>query len=356
MEESSFEWKRAQSGGRSSADLVIAEYKSIVESAIQDALKGDSHLTLAASTAISGGGKRLRPITCLLSCEAVAGDFANAIPVALSFELAHAASLIQDDIIDESDLRHHELTTHKKYGSVRAILVSDYLLFTIFSELSKYAKTAKSKNRIHEVLQYVASSAKMAASGEFSDMLLTTKGDVTEEEYFEMAGLKTGSLFAGAAASGAVVGGAKRNVVDAFYHYGHYLGMSFQIIDDILDFVGDPKETGKPLFSDLKNHACNIVTVHALSQADRFDRNSLHSLLLRHSYSTSAAKKVLSVMEKLGTIEYASNLVLQYSALARKHLNILPDSPAKKKLEFITYAILTPLEKRQLIGGNSESS
>lgn len=352
MAESSFEWKGAPLSHEAPLDQVISYYKSIINSALQDALDGDAHLSIAAQRAVSAGGKRIRPIVSLLTCEAICGSYSRAIPVALSFELAHSASLIQDDIIDESSLRHHKAAIHKRYGSVRAILVSDFLLFSIFSELSKLRKMKISKNRLAQVLLQIANSAKMAAKGEFSDMLLTTKGNVTEEEYFEMAGLKTGALFAASSASGAIVAGAAKRTVEEMYHYGYFLGLSFQIADDILDFVGDPRETGKPRFKDLQNHACNIVTVHALSKVSEFDRTATDSLLLRNSYSPSDAKRIISVLESLGSLEYANELAGKYCELSRHKLQCLEDSPAKNRLEDLTHSITTPIQLDKSAKGN----
>ena len=174
------------------------DYKQVVEDALVQATSAQSWVSVAASEALKAGGKRIRPILALLTCEAISGDYRPAIPVALAYELAHSASLIQDDIIDESKIRHSAPTAHAKYGVTRAILISDMLIFEIFSQIARYKQVRISKNRVANLLEYVARAAKEAADGEFLEASLKERGNITEADYIRVAGLKTGALFAAA--------------------------------------------------------------------------------------------------------------------------------------------------------------
>ncbi|HKW04596.1 MAG TPA: polyprenyl synthetase family protein [Nitrososphaerales archaeon] len=326
MAESSFDLD-FEGKSESALEHTIHDYKKIIDNALRVQFNGDSYLSRAACKAILAGGKRTRAVLSLLSCEATCGDYAKAMPVALSFELAHSASLIQDDILDNSSTRHNEPAIHSMYGSVRAILVSDYLLFSIFYELSRLQDSGVSTVKLARILRYVAESAKLAAKGEFSDMLARTKGSITEEEYIETAGMKTGAIFAGAAAAGAVAGGANSQVVKAMYQYGHSYGVAFQILDDVLDFVGDPSKTGKPILKDYENHASNIVLVHALSKSSSSSIQELES------------SEIIPMIERNGSLEKAALLAQRFARLARSQLKILPDSRPKRTLDYLTHSL-----------------
>ena len=275
-------------------------------------------MVVAADVAIVGGG---------------------VIGLACAYELAHGASLVQDDIIDESDTRHGHPATHKTYGLLKAILISDNLLFDIFLELSKYNTVKISKRRLSELLRYVGSAAQMAARGESFEAALAGNRSVTEEEYLKLAELKTGSLFAGAAASGAVVGGASQRVVDAMYNFGLSIGVSFQILDDILDIGGNTSATGKPILKDVQNNASNLVIIHALSRASNYQKQVIESMLWRKWFAISDMKRLTLTLEELGSFVHSNEVAHQYAETARRTLRFLPSSEARDKLRRLSYGL-----------------
>ncbi len=329
------------SGGREGKEPVqlFAGYKEAIEAYLRTIDISGDDISSATTEAISAGGKRVRPILTLLVCEAVSGSYERALPVASAYELAHGASLIQDDIIDESDTRHGHPAAHKRYGLLKAILVSDNLLFDIFSELSKYHAVKISKRRLSELLRYVGVAAKMAVRGEFLESTLAGKRSVTEEEYLKLAELKTGSLFAGAAASGAVVGGASQRVVDATYNFGLSIGVSFQILDDILDIAGNTSATGKPVLKDLQNNASNLVIIHALSRASHYQKQVIQSMLWKKWFAISDLKRLTLTLEELGSFVHSSEVAHQYAETARRTLRFLPPSEARDKLRRFSYGL-----------------
>jgi len=317
-------------------DSLLAPYRKAVEGGLRQVKEKDSSLSEVAYEYVVGGGKMLRPSIVLLACEAVSGSYRRAMPIALTYELAHTASLTQDDIIDESPTRHNKPTAHTKYSVTTAILISDMLIFEIFEQLSRYAKTDLSPKRVAVLIGQVARAAKEAAEGEFLEMQLSKKRDPSVEDYLKLAGLKTGALFGAAAASGGIVGGAKQKVVLDLYEYGRNLGISFQMMDDVLDITGTTQEIGKPMLMDMQNNAGNIVLIHALANADPRKRNEIRGLMARSEYGLADALEVQGILDDLGSVEFASKSCLKHASIARERLKSLPDTRAKQILEELT--------------------
>jgi len=317
-------------------DSLLAPYRRTVEEGLKQVKEKDSRLSEVAYEYVVGGGKMLRPSIVLLACEAVSGSHEKAMPIALVYELAHTASLTQDDIIDESPTRHNKPTAHTKYSVTTAILISDMLIFEIFEQLSRYASTDQSTERVAALIGNVARAAKEAAEGEFLEMQLSKKRDPSVEDYLKLARLKTGALFGAAAASGGVVGGAKQKIVADLYEYGRNLGVAFQMMDDVLDITGATEQTGKPMLMDLQNNAGNIVLIHALAHADPQTRNEIRGLMARSEYGLADALEVQGILDDLGSVEFASESCLEHASIAREHLKLLPGSKAKKILEELT--------------------
>ena len=292
---------------------------------------------------MESGGKRLRPILTLMSCEAVSGQYTSALPVALAYELAHEASLVQDDVFDDSDLRHERETVHKRQGLIGAFLVSDLMIFEIFNQFAKYDSTSLSKSKMAKLMVYIASAAHLTIKGEYLEAKYASKPSLSEEDYLEVASLKTGALFAATAASGALVGGGSKKVVNAMYQFGLNLGIAFQIRDDTLDFTGKASKLGKPVLKDLQNNVCNIILINAFERADPYKRNQLNSMLYKKWFALSDLKDLLALLNELRSIEYASKLEEKFTDLSLEYLKVLRQSPAREKLE----SLAVSLEKRK---------
>ncbi len=260
-------------------------------------------------------------------------------PAALSYELAHEASLVQDDIFDNSDLRHDRETVHKRQGLIIAVLVSDLMIFEIFEQLAKYEPSTLSKAKVARLMTYISRAANLTINGEFLEAKYATKSSFTEQEYLEVASLKTGSLLAATSASGALVGGATDKVVESMYQFGLNLGIAFQIQDDILDITGDKSQLGKPVMKDLQNNVCNIVLINALERSDAYRRNEINSMLYKKWFAVSDVRTLQSLLKELKSIEYASKLAEKYTAASRECLASLGESQAKDKLIGLTYAL-----------------
>jgi geranylgeranyl diphosphate synthase type I len=312
---------------------MTAEYRMAIEEALGQLRPGTSLVARAAVESLRSGGKRLRGSLALLCCEALCGDYRRALPVAVLCELAHSASLIQDDIIDEAAVRHRQPTVQRRYGLMLAMLASDLLIFEMFGQLVGYRRLPVSKGRVLSVLEQISLAAKLTLEGEFMELSLTGRGSISEQEYMEVASLKTGALFAGACASGAIVGGASKKVVRAMQDFGRNLGIAFQIRDDVLDIVGEPEETGKALLKDLQNNALNIVIVHALARADAYTRQAINSFVWKQWYTPEEIRSVQALLRGLGSFDYAEEVSQACLSACRRSLQLLPSSEPRAKLE-----------------------
>jgi geranylgeranyl diphosphate synthase type I len=320
----------------SDVDKLLAPYRTAIEEALRGLRGRENKLDGLANEFLESGGKRLRPSIVLLACESVMGSYENAMPIALAYELAHSASLTQDDIIDDSPTRHNKPTAHVKHGLTTAILISDMLIFKIFEQLSRYADIELSKKRLSMLIDQVAIAAEETAEGEFLEMELTKKTEVTMDEYVRLARLKTGALLGASAASGAIVAGAGPRIVKDMQEYGRNLGIAFQLMDDILDITGESEVMGKPMLKDVQNNAANIVLVHALLHADPKTRNRIRSMMVRSTYGLVDVMELLGVLDDLGSVEYATSLCRKHAAIARGRLKHLPEGNPRRTLEQLT--------------------
>lgn len=322
----------------------VAKYKELFEGFLEQQYKksrGSNAITSKVLTpaiweAVLRGGKRVRPILSLLSCEAISGSesYAKALPVALAFELAHCASLVQDDIFDNAALRRSQPTIYQSFGAVKAVLSSDYLIFEIFRNVASYEHINISRSKIVKMINYLCDAAQGTIEGELLDVILSQNTDIppSQKEYIEMIGLKTAKLFAAATALGALVGGASKSGTERMYRYGYNLGIAFQMVDDVLDIIGNIATTGKMPFKDLENNSSNIVIIHALTASDPLKRNIVRSMLWKRSIPGDA-ESIVKILNDLGSIEYALSLASKFNERARKCLKGLPSSQAKLALE-----------------------
>ncbi|GAA5055446.1 polyprenyl synthetase family protein [Thermocatellispora tengchongensis] len=210
-----------------------------------------------------GGGKGLRPALVVLSAEAVGGEAEAVLPAAVAIELVHAFSLIHDDIIDGDERRRHRETVWKAYGIGPAVLVGDGLLALAMRSVAAGPGAEPAAHHLSAALMELVRG--QADDVIFEERAWTGERAVTVREYLGMAGGKTGSLLACAAALGAAAGGAPREVVDSLSDMGRHLGIALQIVDDLLGIWGDPAVTGKPALGDLRRRKKTLPVIAALA-------------------------------------------------------------------------------------------
>jgi geranylgeranyl diphosphate synthase type I len=314
----------------------LSKYIKLVDTALEEIAHKNSGLEDAVRNAILSSGKRIRPVVSLLMCEIFCGDYIPALPVAVIYELAHTASLVQDDIIDKSEFRRGKPSIISQFGLDKAILTSDLLIFEIFNQLAEYEQSELSSKRIFMLLRMIGDSSKAAAIGEDMQLNMSTKFESLENEYVEMIRKKTGALLAAPAASGAIVGGASEEGIDLAYQFGLKLGIAYQFQDDLIDILGKPGDTGKPIFMDLKQGNTNFVIAHALKNGTKADKKYILGLVGERNLSIDDIDRARRILFRSGSIEYAMKLSTDNYAESRASLRKLKPCSARHKLLDIT--------------------
>ena len=274
------------------------------------------------------GGKRMRPSMVIAACGAVGGDKKKAVPLAVAIEYIHNFTLIHDDLMDGDEMRRGMVTSHVKYGMQTAILAGDALFakaFDIISELDVPDSV------LRKIMKVVTVAVWDLARGQQMDVNNENGEAVTMEEYIETIRLKTGVLFAAGAAGGALVGGASDAVVKAIHEYAMSLGVAFQMFDDILGIIGDPKKTGKSAGNDIRKGKSTVMVCHALKNIkDDADMKTFRSVLGKIDATEDEISKARDILKKTGSIDYAIEMAEKYTKDAIAKLDCLEPGEDKE--------------------------
>ncbi len=268
------------------------------------------------------GGKRIRPIIMMLSCESVGGGWKDVLPASLAIELLHTGSLVHDDIIDRDEKRRGREAVHIKFGHGVAIVDSDFVLALILELSSEFEK---------EIIKIVASAALEMCQGEIMDVLGSGERKVDEEYYLRMIELKTASLFKSSAEIGAVVGGGNDEEVEALAKYAKLLGIAFQLRDDELGLTGNQK-LGKPIYSDLMNRRRTLATIHALNNLNGEESDRLQAYMRGGGRLSEA----VTLLGKSGALDHVHQKAESYAKKAKKTIQTLGESKAKDILQSLS--------------------
>jgi len=315
----------------------LGRYQGAVNAQLEELFPPPQSTTLetVAADALSGNGKRVRATLALLWCEAFSGDYLPAIPLAVAYELAHASALVQDDIIDRSDMRRGRESVVAKYGLSNAILASDLLLFNVPKMVAKYDHLESV--RLARIFDLVGEACRATTWGEFLDLEIARGTEVTEQEYEEMIRLKTSTLLSAPCESGAIVGGASNEQSEVASRFGEALGMAYQVQDDSLDVIGDELTLGKPVFTDLRGGKKSILLIHCAAHCSNDDRKFIMGLFNRSGpYADSEVSRLRGLLEKHHSLEYAHERVLRYTREAKGALGSVPESGARSSLLELT--------------------
>ncbi len=251
------------------------------------------------------GGKRLRPVMCLLACEAVGADWHSALPAACSIELIHNFSLLHDDIEDGSDTRRHRTTVWTLWGTAQGINTGDAMWAISRLAIFRMARYHHDPATILRVSELLDSSCLELCTGQYLDIHFETVPFVPLAEYERMIMGKTAALLSGALAAGAIIGGASDPVVEAYRAFGLELGLTFQITDDILGIWGDPRVTGKSAASDILAKKKTLPLLYALQWESDHGYTDLQRIYSQHTVSPEDIPTVLALLDRAGALEYA---------------------------------------------------
>ena len=274
------------------------------------------------------GGKRIRPILCLLACQIFDEEVEKALPAAYSIELFHNFSLVHDDIMDQAPLRRGQTTVHEKYGTNTGILSGDVMLVYVYDYLLRLGKELP----IVPIIEVLNQTAIEVCEGQQYDMDFEDRRDVTIEEYLKMIELKTAVLLAAALKIGGLIGGASQEEVDHLYEFGRNIGLAFQLQDDILDTFGDPAKFGKKIGGDIAQNKKTFLFLKALEVAEPATRSELADLY----YGTQIEEllkiaRVTALFKALKVQDLSEKIKDSYTAKAFKHLAAIAAPEERKK-------------------------
>ncbi|MGB2814937.1 MAG: polyprenyl synthetase family protein [Dehalococcoidales bacterium] len=278
---------------------------------------------------VGGGGKGIRPALTLLSGKFYQYNLQYLMPMAGSVELMHTATLIHDDAIDKSVSRRGRATIYKLWGEEPAILLGDYL----FAKAGEFVADTHNPRVIKLFSQTLAT----ISSGELNQFFSAYNLKQTREQYFKKISGKTASLFSLSTSSGAILSEAPEKSVKTLGDYGHHLGIAFQIVDDILDFIGTEEELGKPVGSDLTQ---GTLTLPAMLLLERYPEDNPVKRRFENRDDQDNIKQAIEMIRNSPIVDECYIVASEYSARACQDLNELPENSSREALfELAKYVV-----------------
>lgn len=308
----------------------IADELAMVEENLITEVHSDLPLLDQASThLVKAGGKRLRPAFTLLSAKLFTEDLSQVIPLATALELIHMATLVHDDVIDNSSLRRGQETVKSAWGNRVSIYAGNHVFARSLSLVALYQRS--------DVLEVLAQASMRICEGEIHQMFSCYNINQGLKDYMRRIELKTALLISVSCQLGAMIVNAGENEMLALKKYGYYLGMAFQITDDILDFVASEEILGKPVGSDIKQGVITLPAIYALKYDPQ--REQLRSWLSSPEKCISKAEDIVKIVTESDGIDYAYQVSFKFLEKARQQLQFLPDVPVKKSFDDIALFI-----------------
>jgi geranylgeranyl diphosphate synthase type I len=272
------------------------------------------------------GGKRLRPLLCLLVTEAAGGLMERAMPAAVALELLHNFSLVHDDIEDNSATRRGRPTVWKVWGVPQATNAGDGLFAVTHLILAELAERGVPPARVLEAIRAFDAACVALTEGQYLDLSFEARVDVTQSEYLHMIQAKTAMLIRVACQLGALIAGAPRDIIAHYVRFGEHLGMAFQIQDDWLGVWGEEAVTGKPVGDDIRERKKNYPVVYALEQLAAAGDMRLADVYRRDSMDDATVRQVLDILRQVGAKARTLEIAREYYEKALAALTAI-DSP-----------------------------
>jgi octaprenyl-diphosphate synthase len=293
----------------------LAEYTEPVRAELEtfdaklhDYLRGDSPLISSiARHLLRSRGKRIRPAFVFLSARAANNYSEHAVDASLSIELIHTATLLHDDVVDESDMRRGQPTVNHKWKNLISVLMGDY----IFAKAFRIMVDTNCIDLIHAISR----ATERVSVGELRQIEETRNYALSEEEYFEIIADKTASLFSVSCESGPILVGRDRAERDRFADFGEKIGTAFQVADDLLDFVGDPEVTGKEQGIDVLNGHVTLPLIYSLRKVNEVSGREIIKIL-KDGDDEESFERVYKFINECGGLEYASRRATELSERA----------------------------------------
>ena len=285
----------------------------------------DSDVALIRQVAeyiVGGGGKRLRPALVLLSARACGYDGPHRFTLAAVVEMIHTATLLHDDVVDESKLRRGNATANATFGNAASVLVGDFLYSRAFQLMVGVGSM--------RVLEILSQATNVIAEGEVLQLINMHDPDTTVEEYLRVIRYKTAKLFEASARLGAVIAQAPPKLEEACADFGRSLGTAFQLVDDLLDYEGDTAALGKNVGDDLREGKPTLPLLYAMSHGTPEE-----AALIRHAIEQGEVERlaeIVQIVRRTGAIDATRDAARREAEHAREQLAALPDSETKQLL------------------------
>jgi octaprenyl-diphosphate synthase len=302
-----------------------------VNSVIEDHLKSDVVLINQLSQhIIHSGGKRLRPMLVMLCARACGYNADKDALLAAIIEFIHTATLLHDDVVDESEMRRGEQTASSIWGNEAAVLVGDYLYSRAF-QLMVLADSLP-------IMKLMADTTNTIAQGEVLQLLNINDPDTSEQSYHQVIYNKTACLFEAACKIGAIITAADDSVEHALGLFGKHLGIAFQLVDDALDYESDSSELGKNVGDDLAEGKPTLPLIYAMQQGNQQQRDLIRNAI--EQGGLEQIEQITRIIQQTGALAYTHQQAIQHAEKAKSAIASLPDSSSRQALLFLAdYAV-----------------
>jgi len=277
---------------------------------------------------ISGGGKRIRPTIAVLAARALNYTGKHHITVAALIEFIHTATLLHDDVVDESDMRRGKATANAAFGNAASVLVGDFIYTRAFQMMTSIGSL--------RVLELMSEAVNVIAEGEVLQLMNCNDPDITEESYMRVIYSKTARLFEAAAQSSAILAEATPEQEKALQDYGRYIGTAFQLIDDLLDYSADGETLGKNVGDDLSEGKPTLPLLHAMRNGTP-EQTAMIRGAIEQGNGRHLLEPVLETMQQCGSLAWTRESAEREADKAIACLSVLPESPWRSALEALAH-------------------
>ena len=272
----------------------------------------------------TSGGKRIRPAVLLMAARLSGYRGDRAVLYAAVIEFIHTATLVHDDIIDDSELRRGRLAVHSRWGNDVTVLLGDYLYI-------KSMAMALTHDTL-DIVRLLCDVTLRMIEGELYQLTKNGDADITEEEHFEIIRRKTAYLFGGSAQIGGMLGSVTPEQQEALREYAFNLGIAFQVVDDLLDFTGDAAALGKPIGADLREGKMTLPLIHLLRQGHAAGARIVKDIIATRNVAEQQWADLLQMLNEHRSIDYAFRRAEEFAERARKPLSAFPPSSERDAL------------------------
>ncbi len=277
---------------------------------------------------VSGGGKRIRPMIAVLAARALGYEGDQHILNAALIEFIHTATLLHDDVVDESDMRRGKATANAAFGNAASVLVGDFIYTRAFQMMTQLGSL--------KILELMSEAVNVISEGEVLQLMNCNDPDITEESYLRVIYSKTARLFEAAAQTSAIIASADPAKENALKDYGRYIGTAFQLIDDLLDYTADNEALGKNVGDDLSEGKPTLPLLHAMRNGTP-EQSAMIRSAIEQGNGRHLLDQVLTTMHECGSLVWTQQKAEEEADKAIAALMILPKTPWRDALEALAH-------------------